>query len=178
MANRWEKSGNSDRFYFLRFQNYCRWWSQPWNQKRLVPWKESYDKPRHYIKNQRYHFAYKGPYSQSFGFSNSYVRMWELDHKEDWALRLSNCGIGKDSWESPLDSKETIPVNPKRNQHWIFIGRADAEAEAATWCEEPTHWKRPWCWERLRAREEGNRGWAGWMASLTQWTWVWANSEA
>ena len=46
----------------------------------------------------------------------------------------------------------------------------------AIWCEELTHWKRPWCWERLRAGGEGgNRGWDGWMASLTQWTWVWAN---
>ena len=47
----------------------------------------------------------------------------------------------------------------------------------ATWCEEPTHWKRPGCWGRLRAGGEGsNRGWDGWMASSTQWTWVWANS--
>ena len=47
----------------------------------------------------------------------------------------------------------------------------------ATWWEELTHWKRHWCWERLRARgEEGDRGWNGWMASLVQWTWVWANS--
>ena len=45
-----------------------------------------------------------------------------------------------------------------------------------TWCEEPTHWKRYWCWERLKAKEGGDRGWDGWMASLTQWTWVWANS--
>ena len=46
-----------------------------------------------------------------------------------------------------------------------------------TWCEEPTHWKRPRCWERLRTRGEGsNRGWDGWMASLTQWTWVWATA--
>ena len=49
----------------------------------------------------------------------------------------------------------------------------------ATWCEELTHWKRPWCWERLRAREEGDdRGWDGWMASLTQWTWVWVDSRS
>ena len=47
----------------------------------------------------------------------------------------------------------------------------------ATWCEELTHLKRPWCWERLKAEEEGDdRGWDGWMASLTQWTWVWVNS--
>ena len=47
----------------------------------------------------------------------------------------------------------------------------------ATWCEKPTLWKRSWCWERLKAGGEGDyRGWDGWMASPTQWTWVWANS--
>ena len=47
----------------------------------------------------------------------------------------------------------------------------------ATWCKELTHWKRPWCWERLRVGGEGDdRGWDGWMASLTQWTWVWVDS--
>ena len=50
--------------------------------------------------------------------------------------------------------------------------------QLATWCEELTHWKRPWCWERLKAGGEGgNRGWGGWMASPTPWTWVWANSR-
>ena len=47
----------------------------------------------------------------------------------------------------------------------------------ATWCEELTHWKRPWCWERLSAGGEGDhRGWDGWMASPTQWAWVWVDS--
>ena len=47
----------------------------------------------------------------------------------------------------------------------------------ATWCKELTHWKRPWCWEWLRAGGEGDdRGWDGWMALPTQWTWVWVNS--
>ena len=46
-----------------------------------------------------------------------------------------------------------------------------------TWFKKPTHWKRPWFWERLKAGGEGdNRGWDGWMPSLTQWTWVWVNS--
>ena len=49
----------------------------------------------------------------------------------------------------------------------------------ATWCEELTHWKRPWCWERLKAGGEGDdRGWDGWMASLIWWTWVWVNSAS
>jgi len=61
--------------------------------------------------------------------------------------------------ESPLGSMGIKPVNPKGNQPWIFIGRTEAEAEAptlATWCEELTHWKRPWCWERLKAGGEGD----------------------
>ena len=91
----------------------------------------------------------------------------------------SNCGAGEDSYgvEKTLN-KEIKPVNPKGNQPWIFIGkRCWSSKILATWCEEPTHWKRPWFWERLRGRSEGSdRGWDGWMASLTQWTWVWANS--
>ena len=46
----------------------------------------------------------------------------------------------------------------------------------ATWFKELTHWKRPWCWKRLKAGEGDDRGWDGWMASPTQWTWVWASS--
>ena len=84
--------------------------------------------------------------------------------------------------ESLLDSKEIKPVNPNGNQLWILIERTNTEAGSsntlATWCEEPTHWKRPWCWDRLRARGEGgNRGWDGWMVSPTQWTWTWENSR-
>ena len=83
--------------------------------------------------------------------------------------------------ESPLDCKEIKPVSPEGSQPWIFIGRADAEAEAlilkTSWCKELTHWKRPWCRGRSRAEGKGgNRGWDGWMASLTQRTWIWANS--
>ena len=83
--------------------------------------------------------------------------------------------------ESPLDCKEIKPVQPKGNQSWAFIGRTDVEAETpntlATWCEELTHLKRSWCWERLKAGREGDdRVWDGWMASPTQWTWIWINS--
>ena len=94
---------------------------------------------------------------------------------------LLNCGVGEDSWESPLDCKEIQLVYPKGDQSWVFIGRTDVEAETpipmATWCEELTHCKRPWCWERLKAGGEGDdRGWDGWMTSPTQWTWAWVSS--
>ena len=83
------------------------------------------------------------------------------------------------SYESPLDWKEIKPVNPKGNPSWIFVGRTDTEAPKcckATWCEELTHWKRRWCWERLQAGEGDDRWWDGWMASLTWRTWVWTSS--
>ena len=83
------------------------------------------------------------------------------------------------SLESPLDSKEIKSINPKGNQPWIFTGRTDAETEdPIVWAPDANSqlWKRPWCWERLRAEGEGgNRGWDIWMASSTQRTWVWAN---
>ena len=91
---------------------------------------------------------------------------------------LLNCGVGEASW-GPLDCKEIQSVDPKGDPSWVFIGTTHAEAETnnlATWCEELIQWKRPWCWERLRAGGEGDgRGWDGWMASPTQWTWVWVN---
>ena len=94
-------------------------------------------------------------------------------------LMLLNCGVGEDSWES-LDCKEIQPVYPKGNQSWIFIGRTDAEAETPiVWPPDGKNWLiwRPWCWERLKAGGEGDdRGWDGWMASMTLWTLVWVNS--
>ena len=53
----------------------------------LAPWKKSYDKPRQHIKKLRRYFVNKGPSSQSYGFSSSYVWMWELDYKESWVLK-------------------------------------------------------------------------------------------
>ena len=169
MANRRGKSRSRDRFYFLGLQNHCRWWLQPWNSKTLASWKESYDQPRQHIKKQRHHFAYKGSYTLSYGFSTSHVWMWDLDLKEGWAPKNWRFWIVvlEKILESPLDCKEIKPVNPKGNQPWTFIGRTDAEAAIlGHWWEEPTHWKRPWFWERLRVEGEGgNRGWNGWIAS-------------
>ena len=134
MANRWGNNGNSNRLYFLGLQNHFRWWLQPWNSKTLAPWKESYDEPRQHAKKQRHYLVNKGPSSQGYGFSSSHVWMWELDHKEGWKLKnwYFLVVVLEKTLESPLDSKEIKPVNPKGNQPWIFIGRTDAEA-AVLW---------------------------------------------
>ena len=80
-----------------------------------------------------HHFANKGLSRQSYAFSSSHVWMWELDYKESWAPK-NWCFwtvVLEKTLESPLDYVEIKPVNPKGNQPWIFIGRTDAEAEAA-----------------------------------------------
>ena len=115
-------------------------------------------------------------------FSSSHVWMWELDYKESWVPN-NWCFwtvVLEKTLESPLDGKEIKPVHPKRNcpeyslegLMWIWNSNT-----LATWCKELTHWKKPWCWEKLKVGGEGdNRGWDGWMASPTRWRWVWVNS--
>ena len=84
--------------------------------------------------------------------------------------------------ESPLDCKEIQPVHSEGDQPWGFLKewcQSWNSSTLATSCEELTHWKRLWCWEGLGARGEGDyRGWDGWVASLTRWTWVSVNSRS
>ena len=174
MANRWWKNGNSDRLYFLGLQNHCGRWLQPWHLKTLAPWKKSHEKCKQCIKKQTYHFAGKGLYSQSYGFSSSHVQMWELDHKEGWAPK--NWCFWSMVWEktleSPLDCKEIKLVNIKGNQPWIVIGRIVAEMQRADSLEKTL------MLGKIEGRRQGgDRGWDGCMASSTQWTWVCANSK-
>ena len=95
-------------------------------------------------------------------------------------LMLLNCGVGEDSWES-LGLQEDQTCKSWRqsvlNTHWKDWCWSWSFNTLATWCKEPTHWKRPWCRERLKAKEEGSRGLDGWMASPTRSTWTWANSR-
>ena len=95
------------------------------------------------IKKQRHYFANKGPSSQSYGFSSSHVRTWELDYKESWASKnwWFWTVVLEKTLESPLDSIEIQPVNPKGNQSWIFIGSTDAEAETPIlWPPDVKNW--------------------------------------
>ena len=138
----------------------------------LASWKKSHDKPRQYIKEQRHYFANKGAYSQSYGFSSSHVWMWELDHKEDWALK-NWCfwtAVLEKTLQSPLDSKEIKPVNPKGNQPWIFTGRTDAEA-LILWPPDAKNWligkdpdaRKDWMQEEKGTTEDEMVGWHHWL---------------
>ena len=140
----------------------------------LVRWKKSYAQPRQHIKKQRHYFANKGPPSQSYGFSSSHIWMWQLDCKESrvlknwcfWTVALQN------TLESPLDSKEIQPVDPKGNQSWIVTGRTDAKAETpGLWPPDSKSWliwKDPdagkdWRWEEKGTTNDEMVGWHHWL---------------
>ena len=108
------------------------------------------------------------------------VGLWRKLSTEE--LMLLNCGVGEDSWESlGLQGDPTSESSRKSvmNIHWEdWCWRWNSNT-LATWCKELPHLKRPCCWERLRPGGEGDdSGWDGWMASPTQWTWVWVNSRS
>ena len=119
--------------------------------------------------------------SNNYGFSSGHVWMWELDC-EGWAPKnwcIWTVVLEK-TLEGPLDCKAIQPVHSEGDQPWDFYGRNDAKAEAPVlWTPHVKSWLigKDWCWERLGTGREGDdRGWDGWMASRTQWTWVWVNS--
>ena len=104
---------------------------------------------------------------------------WTVRRLSTKELMLLNCGVGEDSWESLGLQDPTSPFWRRSTlgflwKEWCWSW---SSSTLGTSWEELTHWKRLWCWEELGAGGEGDdRGWDGWMASRTQWTWVWVNS--
>ena len=135
------------------------------------------------FKKQRHYFANKGLFSQSYDFSSSHVWMWELDYKESWAPKK----IDAFEWWCRRRFLR-VPWSTRRSNQSILKAISTEYAleglmvklKLQHFCHlmQRTQWKRTWCWERLKAGGEGDdRGWDGWMASPTQWTWVWASSR-
>ena len=150
----------------------------------LPPWKKSYDQPRQHIKKQRHCFANKVHLVKAMVFPVIMYACGELDYKERWAPKdwCFWTVVLEETFESPLDCKEIQPsilkeISPEYSLEGLMLKLK--LQYLATWCKELTHYKRPWCWERLKAGGEGDdRGWDGWMALLTQWTRVWASSRS
>ena len=148
----------------------------------LACWKESYDKPREHIKKQHHlptkvHIVKAKVFLVVMYRCESWTKKkaehqridafklwcWRRLLRVMWTARRSNQSILKESILNILW------------KDWCWSWSSNT---LATWCTAPTHWKRPWCWERLKAKGEGNnKGWDGWKALLTQWTWVWASSR-
>ena len=94
---------------------------------------------------------------------------WRIDAVELWFWRR----LLRVLWTARRSSQSILKeISPEYSSEGLML-----KLKLQYWCKELTHWKRPWCWERLKAGGEGDdRGWNGWMASLTQWTWVWVSS--
>ena len=142
----------------------------------LALWKKRYDHSRQHIKEQKHYFANKGPSSQSYGFSSSHVWMWVFDHKAE-CRRIDAFELW--CWRrflSPLNCK-IKPINPKRNQPLISIGRTDSEVEALIlW---PTYVKnrligkdsdagKDWRWEDKMMTEDEMVGWHHQLPELAE----------
>ena len=170
MANRWGNNGNSERLYFGGLQNHCRWWLQHEIKTRLLLGSKAMTNLDS-ILNSRDIICWLVVKAM---FSVSSVWMWELDHKESWALKNWWCFwtvVLEKTLESPLNCKQIQPVNPKGNQPWIFIGRTDAEAETSIlWPrdvkrqligKDPDTWK-DWGQEKGKTEDE-MVGWHHWF---------------
>ena len=147
--------------------------------KRRLLLGRSYDQPRQHIQKQRHYFANKGPSSQSYGFSSSHVWMWDLNNKESWRIDAFELWCWKRllrvSWTARR-SKQSILKEITLSIHWKDWCWSWNSNTLATWCEELTQWKRPWCWERLKAGEGDDR--MRWLDGITDsWTWVCTNSR-
>ena len=128
--------------------------------KLITPWKECYDQPRQHIKKQRYYFVNKGPSSQGYGFSSGHVWMWELDCEESWAPKnWCFCTVVLEkTLESPLDCKEFQAVLKEISPEYSLEGLI-LKLKLPYFghlMQRTDSFKRPWCWERLKARGEGD----------------------
>ena len=145
----------------------------------LAPWKKSYDQPKQHIKKQRYYFAHKGPSSQSYGFpaitcgyeswTIKEAEHWRIDAFELWCWRR----LLRIPWTARRSNQSILKeIIPEHSLEGLML-----KLKLQYFGHLMYSWERPWCWETLKAGGEGdNRGWDGWMASPTQWIWVWVNS--
>ena len=145
-------------------QNHCRWWLQPWNKKMFTPWKKSYDQPRQHIKKQRHYLANKGLSSESYCFSRvlNGCESWTINKAEHRRIDVFELWCWRRLLRVPWTARrynQSILKKSTLNMHWKDWCWSWNSNTLVTWCEELTHWKRPWCWERLKAGGEGdNRG--------------------
>ena len=178
MANRWGKSGNNDRFYLPGLQNHCRLWLQPWNC--LLLRRKAVRNLDNVLKSRDITLPTKVCIVKAMVFPvvTYECENWTIKKAEHWRTDVLNCGVGEDNLESPLDCKEIKSVSPKGNQSWILFERTNTEAEAPILLPPDA---KSWLVGKDpdAGKDERKRGWQrrdGWMASLIQWTWTWANS--
>ena len=171
MADRWGKSGNSDRLYFLGLQNRCRWWLQP---RQLLLGRKVMTNLDSILKSRDITLPTKVCLVKAMAdYSSSHIWMWMLNYKESWAPK-NWCFwtvVLEKTLKSPLDCKGIQPVHPKGDQSWVFTGRTDVEAETPIlWPPDGKSWL---IWKdpdagKERGQEKGTTedemiGWHHWL---------------
>ena len=158
------------------------WWLQSWNEKMLALWKEIMTNLDNVLKSRDITLWTKVYIVKAMVFPVVMYRCesWTIKKAEHQRIDAFELWCWRRFLRDPWTARRTNQSILKKsvlNIHWKDWCWRWSSSTLATWCEELTHWKRPWCWERLKAGGEGDdRGWDGWMASLTRWAWVWTNS--
>ena len=163
------------RLYFLGLQNCCWWWHEI--KRRLLLGRKAVTNLDSILKSKDITLLIKVQIIKALVFPVVMYgcKSWTIKKTELRRIDAFELWCWKRLLRVPWTARRSNQLIPKGNQSWIFIGRIDAKVKSsntlATSCEELTHWKRPWCWERLKAGAEGDdRRWDGWMASPTPWT--------
>ena len=143
----------------------------------------SYDQSRQHIKKQRHYFANKDPSSQSYSFSSSHVWMWELDYKESWMPKnwcfwtVENCWRRhlRVPWTARRSNQPILKeISPEYSLEGLMLKLKLQYFGHPPDVKNQLIGKDPDAGKNWRQEKKGITGWDGWMASSTQWTWVWA----
>ena len=164
MANRWGNNGNSERFYFLGLQNHCRWWLQLEIKRYLLLEGKVMTNLDSILKSRDIALLTKVCVVKAMVFPVVLYgcESWTIKKAEHQRIDASELWCWRRLLRVPWTARRSV-----LNIHWkVWCWNWNSNT-LATWCEEPTDWKRPWFWERLKAGGEGNdRGWDGWSNSM------------
>ena len=154
------KSRSNNRFYFLGLQNHCRQWFSHEIKRCLLLGRKALKNPDSVLKSRNIILLTKVHYGQSYGFSSSHVWIWELTIKksEYWRTDAFELWYWRVPWTARRSNQSILKkINPEFHwKDWCWSWNSNT---LATWYKELTHWKRPWCWERLKAKGEGDGRW-------------------
>ena len=147
----------------------------------LAPWKKGYNQPRQHIKKQRHYLLTKICLVKAMGFPVVMYRCesWTIKKAEHWridAFELWCSTFLRVPWTARRSSQSFLKeISPEYSWEGLMLNWNSSTS--ATWCEELTHSKRPWCWERLKQEEKGMTEDEIVVESPTRWAWVWASSK-
>ena len=179
MTNRRGESGSSDRFYFLGLRNHCGWQVKQEVKRHLFLGRKAMTDLGSILKSS-VTLPTKVCIVKAMVFLVVIYgcESWNIKKAEHWRIDVFALWCWRRLLRVPWTARRSNQSILKEiSPNYSLEGPMLKLQYFATWCEELTHWKRPWCWERLKVGgEEDDRGWDGWMASLTQWTWIWVNS--